>query len=466
MAEYLVPVRKVRRGVNGDKAVLDDGRTVKLAYFPERAAARLLDPIIVFLFALGTFAIVVWDGFLRGFGGTDDFAHESVQKLGLWVSLVVFVILALYETNTTSGRTWGKARKGVRVVSVDGEAVLSEGRAFVRGIVPPAAGVAGSLAAVFVDFRYPPLGGLVFWLLVYLSAMWGRAGRGLPDIAAGTVVIVGPEPDGAPTQTADPEPDGAPTQIVGPEPDGAPTQTADLTVNEASVPNGGAAPQPTGPRTAKQGRRFLIVLLAVVVAGAGFVAVKAMFSSGPGFDRYDETIRGTLTINPRVAFGQQFGPDGDACWPENYLTSSGTVFCELVSTEGLHWDTGDVWVLSSTDIKIGSGFLCLADNAGAPWCWEWSADVEPRPARTPEDATFWRIVVGAGIACGQTRDYVMATCWTVGVDQTEYQQDTLYLNPFEPWIIAGISDDGLGFWAQQRGTGRSMTFPVFTETSK
>ena len=194
MAEYLVPVRKVKRGVNGGEAVLDDGRTVELADFPERAAARLLDPIIVFLFALGTFAIVVWDGFLRGFG-TDDFAHESVQKLGLWVSLVVFVVLAVYETNTTSGRTWGKARKGVRVVSVDGKAVLSPVRAFVRGIVAPAVSVGGSFAVVLVDLRYPPLGGLVLWLLVYLSAMWGRAGRGWHDIAAGTVVIVDPEPD-------------------------------------------------------------------------------------------------------------------------------------------------------------------------------------------------------------------------------------------------------------------------------
>ena len=194
MADPLEPVRKVRRGVNGGGAVLDDGRRVELADFPERAAARLLDPITVFLFALGTFAIVVWDMFSRGFG-TDEFGHESVQKLGLWVSLVVFGILALYETNTTSGRTWGKARKGVRVVGVDGKAVLSPVRAFVRGIVAPVVGVGGSLAVVFVDLRYPPLGGLVLWCLVYLSAMWGRAGRGLPDIVAGTVVIIDPEPD-------------------------------------------------------------------------------------------------------------------------------------------------------------------------------------------------------------------------------------------------------------------------------
>ena len=200
MAEYSAPVRKVRRGVNGGKAVLDDGCTVELADFPERAAARLLDPIIVFVFALGTFVVALWDGFLRAWHGGppsgDGYAwnHEDFQSFGLIVSLVVFVILALYETDTISGRTWGKARKRVRVVSVDGKAVLSPVRAFVRGVIPPAAGAGGSLAVVFVDLRYPPLGGLVLWCLVYLSAMWGRAGRGIPDIAAGTVVIIDPEP--------------------------------------------------------------------------------------------------------------------------------------------------------------------------------------------------------------------------------------------------------------------------------
>ena len=142
----------------------------------------------------------MWDGIVREFGGPssgDGFAGnlDDVQSFGLIVSLVVFGVLAVYEISVTSGRTWGKARKGLWVVSVDGEAVLSEGRAFVRGVIPPAAGAGGSLAAVLVDFRYPPLGGLVFWLLVYLSAMWGRAGRGLPDIVAGTVVIIDPEPD-------------------------------------------------------------------------------------------------------------------------------------------------------------------------------------------------------------------------------------------------------------------------------
>ena len=201
MAEHSEPVRKVKRGVNGGGAVLDDGRTVELADFPERAAARLLDPITVFLFVLGTLVVAGWDGFLRAWHGGppsgDGYAwnHEDFQSFGLIVSLVVFVILALYETDTISGRTWGKARKRVRVVSVDGKAVLSPVRAFVRGVIPPAAGVGGSLAAMAADFRYPPLGGLVLWFVVYLSAMWGKAGRGWHDIAAGTVVINDPEPD-------------------------------------------------------------------------------------------------------------------------------------------------------------------------------------------------------------------------------------------------------------------------------
>ena len=75
--------------MNGDKAVLDDGRTVKLAYFPERAAARLLDPIVVFLFVLGTVAnwlfFSVKRNLMPGFAPPTPLAeiHEDVQRFGL-----------------------------------------------------------------------------------------------------------------------------------------------------------------------------------------------------------------------------------------------------------------------------------------------------------------------------------------------------------------------------------------------
>ena len=80
------------------------------------------------------------------------------------------------------------------MVSVNGAATLSPVRAFVRGIVPTAAAAGGIVAAALADFRYPALGGLVLWLVVYASAMWGKAGRGWHDIAAGTVVINDAEP--------------------------------------------------------------------------------------------------------------------------------------------------------------------------------------------------------------------------------------------------------------------------------
>ena len=201
MADPPEPVRQVKRGVNGGEAVLDDGRTVELADFPERAAARFRDPIVVFLFVLGTFVVVMSDlvssiSFVSSPLSDDHLAEirEDVQRFSLRVSLVVFGIIALYETNATSGRTWGKVRRGLRVVSVDGAATLSPGRAWLRGLVPPAAGVGGSVAAALADFRYPALGGLVLWFVVYLSANWGKAGRGWHDIAAGTVVINDPEP--------------------------------------------------------------------------------------------------------------------------------------------------------------------------------------------------------------------------------------------------------------------------------
>ena len=203
MADPLEPVRQVKRGVNGAEAVLDDGRKVELADFPERVAARFLDPVTVFLFVLGTFAIVMYRllatiSFVSS-PLSDDYlaqAREDVQNFSLIVSLVVFGVIALYEISATTlpEQTRGKARRGLRVVSVDGAAALSLGRAWLRGLVPAAAGMGGSVVAALADFRYPALGGLVLWFVVYLSANWGKAGRGWHDILAGTVVINDPEP--------------------------------------------------------------------------------------------------------------------------------------------------------------------------------------------------------------------------------------------------------------------------------
>ena len=133
-----------------------------------------------------------------------------------------------------------------------------------------------------------------------------------------------------------------------------------------------------------------------------------------------------------------------------------------MSIGGLHWDTGDVRVAEAVYIFMGSGYLCLIDEDSAPWCWEWSSDVQPRPARVPEGAVFQRIVGAGGFVCGQTPDYATVACWTVGVGQLEYRQATHRFNDDSRWVIHGASDDRPGFWALQRGTGRFERFHAFT----
>ena len=206
MADTSGPARKPRRGVNGGEAVLDDGNKVELADFPDRVAARFLDPAVACLFVLGTFVVFAADAFYSTFciwchwgetSGLDDPVFRSiVRRVNLTVSIVVFGVLVLYETATirVSGQTRGKRRRRVRVVSsLDGAATHSPGRAFVRSAVPAAAGAAGCVGAALADFRVPALAGLALWIVVYASAMWGRNGRGWHDMAAGTVVIVDPE---------------------------------------------------------------------------------------------------------------------------------------------------------------------------------------------------------------------------------------------------------------------------------
>ena len=97
------PASKARRGVNGGEAVLGDGRKVELADFPERVAARFLDPVVVCLFVLGTLVIACVDcargrGYVdspcpetwKEAGSDDPWSETFVQRANLIVSMVVF----------------------------------------------------------------------------------------------------------------------------------------------------------------------------------------------------------------------------------------------------------------------------------------------------------------------------------------------------------------------------------------
>ena len=191
-----------------------------------------------------------------------------------------------------------------------------------------------------------------------------------------------------------------------------------------------------------------------------FVAVDAVLLSTVRIDKYDDTIRGVRPGTQRVDFGQFFSPDGDGCWSED---DNRIYFCDLVSIGGLHWNTGDLGDMQQPAAYLGSGVLCVMSEDGAR-CWEWSPDVQPRPARVPQGAMFRRIVGAGGFVCGQTPDYQQVMCWTVGVDQPQYRQATHRFSLGSEWVMDGASDDRLGFWVLQRGTGRSELFHAFTGT--
>lgn len=205
------------------------------------------------------------------------------------------------------------------------------------------------------------------------------------------------------------------------------------------------------------------VVSGVLVGGAVFGAIEAVKSiTGSEIDKYDEATR------QRHDFGQRVGSDGDACWPERlHHVGGGTVFCDLESIGGLHWDTGNVTVESSVDIHIGSGYLCL-NRVRLPRCWEWSPDVQPRPARVPQDEDLHRglreIVIGDGFACGQTWSYErMVICWTAGVDQRPYQQDSHWFRSDSRWILTDASDDSFYVEETQDGITQGMWRHAFTE---
>lgn len=79
-----------------------------------------LDPVVVCLFVLGTLVMAFVDWSLSSFcGECGGLTLVAVRRANLIVSMVVFGVLVVYETDTVgdSGQTWGKRRRRVRVVT-------------------------------------------------------------------------------------------------------------------------------------------------------------------------------------------------------------------------------------------------------------------------------------------------------------------------------------------------------------
>lgn len=159
-------------------------------------------------------------------------------------------------------------------------------------------------------------------------------------------------------------------------------------------------------------------------------AVASAFSNGAylvlhaadliGIDKYDDAVRGTGPGTQQAHFGQFFNSDGDGCWPEN---NGRSYSCDLVSIGGVHFDTGDLGEVepSIAIARLASGYLCAAAHDGVR-CWEWSADVPPRPAKSPAGAKYVRLENAGRFVCGLTIGGRSVACWTVGTDQREYSE--------------------------------------------
>ena len=360
-----------------------------------RAAARAIDAVVtvvlafVVMMAAGVLALVVSLSVDGWSGDRDTF----------W--LVLFIGLALIPVAVSEvtaiarrGQTLGKKTMGLRVVvwdegagaPVDGSGGVGAGRSIERWAVPHGAGllagvVAGAASAPMIG-GYGLLVGADTWLVVsaviYLSALGDPHRRGWHDKTAGTAVV-----EAAPAQPAPQRGD-----------------PADETPHR----------EPRSPTAARRGFMSVMMCAAVaggaLVGGAVFGAIEAVKSiSGSEIDKYDEATR------QRHDFGQRVGPDGDACWPRTWGARNlgGPVFCDLESIGGLHWDTGDLKVLSPSDIHffVGSGYMCLLD----PRRQASVLGVEPRRASPPRTRSTRRGLPQAapldrdratGSSCGQT----------------------------------------------------------------
>lgn len=424
-----------------------------------RVVARVSDAVLMaVLGALGALVASLAVALLA-IGSADDFlAGESAGAAGglavLWVLLMVLAMLPLYRYEVVptvrDGQTAAKRAHRLAVVAYgrdDGEG-LSRRACRVRFAVPHGAFVAGTTAGLVSTSAWGAWGvvaaaglGAAGYTAVYASALVDDDRRGWHDKVAGTVVVR-TDHRGDPL-TAEPGRDG-------------PHSAA------AEDDRRGGAPKPI---------RAAIAALITAAAAATFSAgayLPLHAAHLVGVDKYDDTIRGTDHFNKQARFGQIFNTDGDGCWPER---GGSAYFCDLVSIGGVHFDTGDVQAGDKQNVRLGSGYLCLLDTSAAPWCWEWSDDVLPRPARTPQGEEFafimvpegYRKVEGApGFVCGQIPDFLRVICWSVGTDHPQYRQASHRFVDGSEWVMRSVGDDPPQFEsARRRGFGDEH-FDAFT----
>lgn len=391
-----------------------------------RFAARLIDTLAMGVCGAVGLAVSMLLAFVLL---SSSGSHGAVQLAWVGSAAVIVLCAVCYEPLSFArwGTTFGKQLASVAAVGRfrGGHGDLGWGAWWLRWALPHAAFALGFVGG-FVVARLLGAGelsgdllaglgaGTMAWTAVYGSAVLDPHGRGWHDRLAGTVVIAVPRSD---HDTGE-----RPAVAVGLE-------------DSSAIP-----PMPARSKTAAA------VLVAAASLGAGAAAVGGAYGLhavfGTELDLYDEQVR---AANTHLWWE---GPEGDVCW---WVKGDSAYSCDLVSVGGLHWDTGDLGTAERPRIHLGAGFMCLLDDAGMPRCWEWSADVAPRPARVPESEVLKNIHVvtspppkapGApGFACGESIDQRRVVCWSVGVDQPDYRQANHRATDGWEWTIRSIDDD-------------------------
>lgn len=202
--------------------------------------------------------------------------------------------------------------------------------------------------------------------------------------------------------------------------------------------------------------RVLIFAAVVAAVWVGAYTAASVVEDMVRTDKYDEDARRTSY------FGQRISPDGDVCWRE-YKRA----VCDLESIGGLHWSPGNMKTEASSDVYLGSGYLCLVDLDGKPWCWDWSAGTPPQPAQAPANVALARFMGDGGLMCGQTRDNKEIVCWTAGAGHIEYRQATHRFRVDTEWSLISVYDNPPNFGVAlppltHPATGPAAVFDAFT----
>ncbi len=393
-------------GTRSAARAIDAVVTAVLAGAAVLAVMLVLSPLLLAALAQG-FA-QSWGQSSASSGGSGVFGVATVLMIAAAAGVPArYEALQVFRGRQTAGKQM--AYLAVVAHPRDGSVGLTKAGCWVRWAVPHGALAAGAAVGWGIGSKWDSglIGaaatGMAAWTAVYASVLLDGERRGWHDRAAGTVVIAEPRDD---------KPDGLP-------------------------------PEPPAIPTLRKPVAAMLIAAASLGAGAAAAAGAYLFDfiTDNELDLYDEQVR----ANNRYRFWT--GPDGDVCWHDD-----GVIYCDLESIGGLHWNSGEPEAIQQ--IFLGPGYLCSLADGGSARCWEWSRDVSPRPARAPERTAFSYLEGAAGFVCGDTPDFAMIVCWTIGTDPPVYREVIHRANDDTELSITGSAENNpsrIGYSVRPRG---------------